>query len=218
MPYFILSLCKIFLIKLFRPRIKVSLRSELIGRVILGDYIKVYRGAYLAACEIGDYSYIAGAKVVNARVGRFCSVGPNAIIGGLGKHPIGYISTHPVFYSLSAQCGTTFSDKDYFNESEKVVIGNDVWIGVNAVILDGVNIGDGAVIAAGAVVTKDVPPYSIVGGVPATVIKKRFSEADIKILLEVRWWFWPESRLRGVLKIIRAGDVRALQKSCNVNS
>ena len=88
-----------------------------------------------------------------------------------------------------------------------IVIGNDVWIGYEAVILAGVTIGDGAVIGARAVVTKDVAPYTVVGGVPARSVKKRFSDGTIQRLLELRWWDWPEERIRENLEAIQRGWV-----------
>ena len=88
-----------------------------------------------------------------------------------------------------------------------IVIGNDVWIGYEAVILAGVTVGDGAVVGTRAVVTKDVPPYTIVGGVPAKPIRKRFSEAVIDRLLALQWWDWPEERIAASLEAIQSGDI-----------
>jgi Acetyltransferase (isoleucine patch superfamily) len=138
---------------------------------------------------IGDCSYVAnGGRISNAEVGKFCSIGPDVRIG-LGKHPVrNYVSTHPAFYSKSNASGLSFSDRDKFNESERVVIGNDVWIGQSVIVCDGVRIGDGACIAAGAVVTKNVEPYSLVGGVPARFIRYRFDADVIKRLLAIKWW------------------------------
>ena len=110
----------------------------------------------------------------------------------------------PVFFSLAKQNGYTYVDRQKFSEykyadlesKSAVVIGNDVWIGESARIMAGVHIGDGAVIAAGAVVTKDVAPYAIVGGVPAKVIKYRFSPEQIEELLKIEWWNWDEEKIR----------------------
>ena len=92
-----------------------------------------------------------------------------------------------------------------------IVIGNDVWIGFEAVILSGVTIGDGAIIGARAVVTKDVPPYTIVGGVPARPIRKRFSEEVISKLSELQWWNWSEERIRENIGVIQAGRIDELR-------
>jgi len=147
--------------------------------------------------KLGRCSYIGPDCYIGASVGRFTSIasGCRTIIG---QHPYTYpyVSTSPVFFSLLKQCGTTFVNKQQFIESRyadetnkiSVIIGNDCWINANVSIISGVTIGDGAVVLAGAVVTKDVPPYAIVGGVPAKVIKYRYSEEDIQFLLNVQWW------------------------------
>lgn len=93
-----------------------------------------------------------------------------------------------------------------------IIIGNDVWIGYEAVILPGVTIGDGAVIGCRAVVTKDIPPYTIVGGVPAKPIRKRFDEETIKELQKIKWWDWPEEKIAGKIPAIQAGDLEELRE------
>lgn len=130
-------------------------------------------------------------------IGSFCSIGPEALIGGLGKHPTSFLSTHPVFYSRKRQSGITFSQgHQHFDESAKTIIGHDVWIGARSIILDGVMIGDGAVVGANAVVTKEVPPYAIVGGVPAKIIRFRFDENVRNLLLAWKWWQLPLSVIK----------------------
>jgi acetyltransferase-like isoleucine patch superfamily enzyme len=137
---------------------------------------------------------------MNTDIGKFCSIGSFVSIGP-GKHPIEFVSTSPVFFSDNKQCGTTFADMSYYREMGSVKIGNDVWIGANAVIFDDVTIGDGAVIAAGAIVTKDVEPYAVVGGVPAKMIKKRFSDEIIEKLMQFEWWNKDEVWLRKNYKL-----------------
>lgn len=163
--------------------------------------VKVGRYSYLNNVSIDSYSYLAGFNtMMNTKIGKFCSIAENVKIG-LGIHPVSsFVSTSPVFYSPSAQCGFTFADKSYFTETGIVNIGNDVWIGANAVLMDNVTIGDGAIIAAGAVVTKDVAPYSITGGVPAKHIKYRFDDIIIKALLESRWWDFDKEYIRAHFK------------------
>ena len=128
------------------------------------------------------------------------------------------ISTHPVFFSTRMQSGYTFADESYFEEYRGTTIGNDVWIGANAIVIDGVRIGDGAVVAAGAVVTKDVPAYAIVGGVPARIIRYRFLQTDIDVLLKINWWLLPDKVLKNVAGHIRAGDVRKLALALEMGS
>jgi acetyltransferase-like isoleucine patch superfamily enzyme len=176
-----------------------------------GNYNRVNNGSYLDNTSFGDFTYSGkNATIINCRIGKFCSIAQNVSIG-LGIHPIGqFVSTHPAFYSTHKQCGATFADRQYFEEMGSVDIGNDVWIGANSIILDNVTVGDGAVIAANSVVTNDVPPYSIVGGSPARLIKFRFSEADIAFLREYKWWDKDVNWLRENLTLFH--DIRNLNR------
>jgi acetyltransferase-like isoleucine patch superfamily enzyme len=134
----------------------------------------------------------------NVEVGNFCSIGPYVQIG-LGPHPSKtFVSTYPAFYSDHTDgCPLAFRENKIFDDSiPKTFLGNDVWIGANAIIPGGINIGTGAIVAAGAVVVKDVPPYAIVGGNPAKVIRYRFSEDEIQFLLKSEWWNWPIEKIR----------------------
>lgn len=154
-----------------------------------GRYNTLYDNVELNNVELGNFTYIANSTaIMNTTVGKYCSIGPNCKIG-LGKHPSkDFVSTHPIFFSTLKQTQITFSDKNYFEEFENIIIGNDVWIGANAIIIDGVRINNGAIIAAGSVVTKDIPAYAIVGGVPAKIIRFRFEKDKIEKLLEIKWW------------------------------
>ena len=186
----------------------------------IGKHVTIYSGAKIRGeVSIGDFTYIGhGAKISNASIGQFVAIGPEVIIGG-GRHPTRrFVSVHPVFYSLRRQSLITFSDANYFDETQPVSIGNDVWIGARAIVLDGITIGDGAVVGAGAVVTHDVAPYAIVGGVPAKIIRYRFTEEQRRFLLEFRWWNrdikWLRrnvDRMRDISKLIddvRKGHIR----------
>lgn len=147
--------------------------------------------------SIGYASYIGNRSLIkNTKIGRYTCIATD-VMTVAGSHPTSkFVSIHPAFYSTRKQSGFTyvredkFSDFNYIDENQKftVMIGNDVWIGSGVKIMEGVTIGDGAVAAAGAIVTKDVPPYAIVGGVPAKIIKYRFDEETIKKLLELKWW------------------------------
>ena len=146
---------------------------------------------------LGFGSYIGGNAQIIGKVGKFTSIAPGVTINP-GIHPLTlpYLTTSPAFFSTRKQNGGTFVDKQYFEElryadTEKkyaVIIGNDCWIGQNAFIVGGVTIADGAVVLAGAVVTKDVAPYAILGGVPAKVLGYRFDNDDINFLLNFKWW------------------------------
>ena len=172
------------------------------------EFNRLYPGTCLSNVSLGRFTYIAGATSGNAELGAFCSVGP-ATVGGIGKHPTNLLSSHPAFYSNRAQAGFHFADKQYFDEAPVTVIGNDVWIGAHATILDGVSVGDGAIIASGAVVHKDVPPYAIVGGVPAEIIRFRFDEATIQELLDWKWWNLSEQVLSELAPHFRNKDLSA---------
>jgi acetyltransferase-like isoleucine patch superfamily enzyme len=162
----------------------------------LGEHVTVYQNCSLSDVAVERFSYIAGNSVLSmVQLGSFCSIGPE-LICGLGGHPTHFVSTNPVFFSALRQCGISFSDKDYFEERRETIIGNDVWIGARVSIKDGVRIGNGAIVAAGSVVVKDVPDCAVVGGVPAKLIRWRFPPSIIEKLLQIKWWDWPEEALR----------------------
>lgn len=154
-----------------------------------GRFNTLYEHAQLIGVDIGDMSYVAwGARVANATIGKYCCIGPECLIG-LGRHPSSrFVSSHPAFYSIRKQSQVSYVDDQKFEEYQQISIGNDVWIGARAIILDGACIGDGAIVASGAVVSGTVPPYAVVGGVPAKVIRYRFDETTIEQLLRSRWW------------------------------
>lgn len=139
--------------------------------------------------KIGRCSYMGHGCEISAEIGRYCSIAAYVKIVE-GTHPTRrWVSTSPVFFSMIGQCGKSYVTKTLFDEiSKPTKIGNDVWIGYGVLLIGGVHVGDGAVIAAGAVVTKDVPPYAIVAGVPAKVIRYRFEKEQIEVLKRIEWW------------------------------
>jgi len=169
------------------------------GKVVIGENcnfgkdVNIYGNSILTSCTVGDYAIVGGGDVIsNCIIGKFCSLGPNVQIG-LGIHPTHQISTYPGFYADRATGdkapGFVSIGKDAsIIQQLETKIGNDVWIGHGAIILGGVTINNGAIIAAGAVVTKDVPPFAIVGGIPATIIRKRLNDQQIDFLEQFKWW------------------------------
>ena len=145
-------------------------------------------------------------------IGKFCSIACGAkFLFNSANHTLNSLSnyTFPIFFeewNLDKRDVTSAWD----NKGD-IVIGNDVWIGYEAVIMSGVTIGDGAIIGTRAVVTKDVPPYTIVGGVPARQIRKRFSEDTISSLLDIRWWDWSEKKIKKNIPAIQTGSIDDLK-------
>ena len=173
------------------------------------------KNAVVKDCQIGFASYVAyESHIEHCQIGKYCCIGPY-VRTITGKHPIEFAAMHPFFYAKKNQIGesyvdiTKYEEHDYIDNEKhyQVFIGNDVWIGYEAVILAGVTIGDGAIIGARAVVTKDVPPYTIVGGVPAKQIRKRFNEETIDTLLKLKWWDWSKERISKNIAAIQSGNL-----------
>lgn len=148
------------------------------------------------------------------QIGKFCSVACGAkFLFNSANHTLSSLSTYP-FPLFFEEWGLEKKDvTNAWDNKGDIVIGNDVWIGYEAVILAGVTIGDGAIIGTRAVVTKDVPPYTIVGSVPAKSIKKRFSEETISTLLEIQWWNWSKERIARNIGAIQSGNIEQLKEA-----
>lgn len=184
----------------------VKLRDTRIGRCceVLGDTVVEYS-------ELGDFSYLGpGCIVSDARIGRFCAIAAHVRLGA-PNHPIDRPSLHrftycPEYYSPSAQRDRAFFET---RRAGRVVIGHDVWIGHRVIVLPGVTVGNGAVLAAGAVVSRDVEPYMIVGGVPARPIRERFNRDIAARLTRIAWWDWPFEAIMDRLPDFQSVDIQA---------
>lgn len=189
-------------IKFRRRHVKIDWSCQLSADDLECEGMNVFHKNVTFRGKIGYGSYIGEGSRLNAVIGRYCSISSDVKTIS-GTHPTyGFVSTHPAFFSTNKQAGFTYVSENCFREDifaddemHLVIIGNDVWIGSNVLLLPGISIGDGAIIAAGAVVTKDIEPYSIVGGVPAKEIRKRCSEEKIKKLIQLKWWNWEEKTI-----------------------
>ncbi len=171
--------------------------SSLIRDSTLGEWTDIGPNCSIVEAEIGAYTYCAGdVSIIYATVGKFCSIASHVRINP-GNHPMHRVTQHHMTYRRR-MFGFGDQDDDAFfqwRRDHHVTIGPDVWIGHAAIIMPGVTIGAGAVIGSQAVVTKDVPPYTIVGGVPAKVIRERFPAETAERLLRIAWWDWPRDVL-----------------------
>ncbi|MCE5198912.1 MAG: CatB-related O-acetyltransferase [Armatimonadota bacterium] len=180
--------------------------------IIVGDYT-IYNDFYSDPCEFEKNNVLYHYPINNDRliIGKYCSIACGTkFIFTSANHSKQSLSTYPfpIFYnewSLSIEDITSAWD----NKGD-IVVGNDVWIGYEAVIMPGVTIGDGAIIGTRAVVTRDIPPYTIVGGVPAREIKKRFPDETISRLIDIQWWNWEDSRVQEKLQDIMSGNIEGL--------
>ena len=189
---------------------RVSVLSVISSTVKIDKTAYIYRWVKAKHSSIGAHSYIAKCtELENVEIGNYCSIADHCRLGMSG-HSISYLSTSPLFTQKNNALNDIWTDKDIFASSgieEKVIIGNDVWIGSHVLIKGGVHIGDGACVAAGAVVVKDVPPYAIVGGVPAKIIRYRFAPDIVEELEHLKWWSMPEDVLKKNIALFHRPEI-----------
>jgi len=180
-------------IKFHKANIKLC-PGVLIGKnTFFEGFNTIHEGSVFSG-KLGFASNIGKNCKIVGNIGRYCSIGSNVNVESYSHPSSVFVSTHPAFYSLLRQSGFTYVQQQKYDEvllngdGVPLTIGNDVWVGANVTIIGGIRIGDGAIIAAGAVVNKDVPPYAVVGGVPAKLIKYRFESDIIQKLEEYKWW------------------------------
>lgn len=198
-------------------KIVKKLRGKSIRNSNVDKTSVVYTGCNIVGSTIRRYSYIGhDSTVINAEIGSFCSISDHVFVGG-AEHETQWASMSPAFENVkhSGPSGRFASFKPA--PTKRTAIGNDVWVGHAATIKAGVTIGDGCVIASGAVVTKDVMPYSIVGGVPAHMIKMRFDEEIIKQMESLEWWNLPDDKLAAVSQYIQ-DPVRFIQETQKIKT
>jgi len=183
-----------FFVYLFYKRI--SLFTLIDYRSFISKKAKVNRMVKIYNSSLESYSYVGSfSEIVCADIGKYCSISTNCSIG-LATHSTKNISTSPIFTSKKNGTGFSWTEVDSYIELNRINIGHDVWIGKQVIIMGGIKIGDGAVIGAGAIVTKDIPAYAIAAGIPAKVIKYRFDQQIIDELLKLQWWNMSEDKLR----------------------
>ena len=179
--------------------------------VTFGCYCEIGKGSRLAQSVIGDYSYCDRVcDIANADVGKFANIASFVRIGAT-DHPLERASLHHFMYRSASYWDDVEDDANWFDKrrARLAVIGHDTWIGHNAQVKPEVTIGHGAVVASGAVVTKDVAPYMIVAGVPAKPMRARFSPRVADRLMALAWWDWPHAAIRASLDDFRTLSVEA---------
>ena len=193
---------------------KKILRGKCVINSTIHKTAKINSGCTIVDSVIGRYSYTCyDDEIVNCEIGQFCSISDEVVIGG-AEHPLSWVSTSPVFQDVRHSGPSKKFSEHKYEGIKRTIIGNDVWIGRRAIIKAGINIGHGAVVGNGAVVTKDVPPYAVVAGVPAKIVKYRFKEETIKDLLNSEWWNMSDIELSNYAHLIQdpSSFVNALKK------
>jgi hypothetical protein len=194
--------------KAAEPRIDPTAR---IIKSTLGEWTAVGARTLIQETVVGDYSYASNdCDIIYSQIGKFCSLASHVRINP-GNHPLWRAALHHFTYRSRSYNLHSEDDREFFQwrRSHPVVLGDDVWVGHGAILLPGVKVGTGAVVGAGAVVTKDVLPFTIAVGVPARPLRRRVSPEVERALMRIRWWDWPHGKLAETLEDFRSLDVSA---------
>lgn len=196
--------------------------SQLLHETVKHPNISVGKFSYYSGyhhkhdfVECARYLHDKRKDVDKLIIGSYCSIGSGAVfmMAGNQGHNTQWLSTFPFYFQANI-----FKDaKNGFEKAGNTTIGNDVWIGSEAMIMSGITIGDGAIIASRAVVVKDVPPYTVVGGNPATFIKYRFEKEEIEQLLKMKWWKWKEEKIKESMTLICSPSIEGLYQYWSEN-
>jgi acetyltransferase-like isoleucine patch superfamily enzyme len=196
------------------PGFHANRQTYACARSRFAEHVILKTGARIVNSQIGRWGRIHAA-VSNCDVGGFCSFGEEALVGGLGRHPMDQVSSHSAFNlgpKLTAPQKSLGHECRFHAPVVRTRIGNDVWIARRAIVLNGAHLGDGVVVAAGAVVTKPMPAYAFVAGVPARVVRFRFEEPLREALLASTWWTWPEAKLAVIAQHFSADTPLTLER------
>ena len=172
--------------------------------------------------QVGKHTYghtfinIIWGNPSQIQIGSFCSIASGCVMVLGGNHRVDWVTTYP-FGHIQTNIFNTFNGNGHPSSKGGIIVGNDVWIGMNSTILSGVNIGNGAVVGCNSVVTKDVPPYAVVAGNPARVVKYRFSEENINKLQEIAWWNWSDDKINSIIPLLCNKDINKFIEYCEEN-
>lgn len=186
----------------FLAKLMKKIRFSAVRKSKIDRTSKIEAGCNISHVKMAKHSFCGyDCEIIHAEIGMYTSIASGVIIGG-ARHPMEWAGMSPVFYAGRDSIKKKFAEHE-LPMAKTTTIGNDVWIGRSAILMSGIRVGDGAVIGAGSVVTKDVPPYAIVAGNPAKIIRHRFSPSIINELEQIQWWNLPEDKLRNAARLIK---------------